>query len=52
MAGSVLGAMRVHELTQTSTPFSSASVPRYLPQSQTMIATSTGQGNGFTPSCP
>ena len=36
----------------TSTPLSRASVPRYLPQSHTMTATSTGQGNGFTPSRP
>ena len=40
------------ELTQTSTPLSSASLPRYLPQSQTMTATSTGFGRVFTPSCP
>ena len=30
MAGSVLGAMRVQELTHTSTPFSSASLPEVL----------------------
>ena len=35
---------------RTSTPFSSASSPRYLPHSQSRMATSTGQGNGFTPS--
>ena len=50
MAGSVFGAMRDHVATFTSTPSSSASCPRYVPHSQRMIAASTGQVNGLTPS--
>ena len=46
----LFGAMRFHELTQTSTPFSCASGPRYASHSQTMMAMSTGQGSGLTPS--
>ena len=43
MAGKVFGALRVHELTQTSTPCSSAFVPRYASHCQTMMVASTGR---------
>jgi hypothetical protein len=47
-AGKVFGAIRDQELMRTSTPFSSASTPRYAPHSQVRIAISTGFGSGLT----
>jgi hypothetical protein len=52
VAGKVFGAMRFQLATSTSTPFSSASSPRYSPHSHTAMKVSTGLPSGFTPMGP
>ena len=49
IAGNVFGATRFHVETLTSTPFVTASSPRYCPHRHTAIATCTGHVNGLTP---
>ena len=45
-----VNAFRAHVEILTSSPSSIASFVKYAPHSHSMIATSTGQGSGLTPS--
>jgi hypothetical protein len=50
IAGVVFGALRAQVEILTSRPSSIASLVKYAPHSHSMMATSTGQGAGLTPS--